>query len=80
MCRGWDNMGGVVEKVVGKPRCELCSVCTNKPGPVEADGSWIVGRTGGGESKHVGHSTGVYRRFSQTSLHWIGIRERWQGW
>lgn len=47
MCRGGDNMGGVVERVVGKPRCELCCVCTNKPGPVEADGSYI----GGGERK-----------------------------
>lgn len=27
--------------VVDIPHCELCYECTNKPGPVEADGLWI---------------------------------------
>lgn len=67
--------GGVVERVVGKPRCELCCVCTNKPCRRFMD----RGRGEGEGRKRVGHSTGVYRRLSQTSLHWIGIRERWEG-
>jgi len=34
-------------------------------------------RSGRGESKHVGHSTGVYRRFSQTLC--IGLEYESEG-
>lgn len=41
MCRVDERIREEWWGVVDIPHCELCYECTNKPGPVEADGLWI---------------------------------------
>lgn len=64
-------MGGVVERVVGKPRCELCCVCTVVSAQTSRGPSrqmvhrWGGGRAEGGGASALGIAlafTGVFHK------------------